>query len=73
MSPLSFGVAAFLAWETWHYPDLALSGNPDHRWYIIAFMGGIVVVGLAIYYGARAIRRRQGIDIDLVYRELPPD
>ena len=73
VAPLSFAVVAFLTWEAWHYPALALSGNPDHRWYIIAFMGGIVVVGLAIYYVARAVRRSQGVDIDLVYKELPPD
>lgn len=73
VAPLTFAVVAFLTWEAWHYPALALSGNPDHRWYIIAFMGGIVVVGLAIYYIARAVRRSQGIDIDLVYKELPPD
>jgi hypothetical protein len=32
-----------------------------------------VVVGLLIYYVARAVRRSQGVDIDLVYQELPPD
>lgn len=32
-----------------------------------------VVVGLLIYYVGRAVRRRQGIDVDLVYPELPPD
>jgi hypothetical protein len=38
-----------------------------------AFMGGIVVVGLLIYYVAKAVRTSQGVDIALVYRELPPD
>jgi amino acid transporter len=73
VAPLTLAVMAFLVWETWHYPALALSGKTSNRWQIIAFMGGIVVVGLAIYYIARAVRRRQGIDIDLVYQELPPD
>ena len=36
-------------------------------------MVGIVVIGLVIFYGAKYIRRSQGIDIDLVYRELPPE
>jgi hypothetical protein len=36
-------------------------------------MGGIVVVGLLIYYVSRAVRRSQGVDLDLVYQELPPD
>jgi amino acid transporter len=70
---LSFLVVAFLTWETLHYPALALSGDPGHRWYVPAFMAGIVVVGLLIYYIARAVRSSQGIDVDLVYRELPPD
>jgi APA family basic amino acid/polyamine antiporter len=73
VAPLSFGVVAFLTWETLHYPALALSGNASHRWYVPAFMGGIVVVGLLIYYVAKAVRASQGVDIALVYRELPPD
>jgi len=36
-------------------------------------MGGIVVFGLVVYYVARAVRRSQGIDVDLVYKELPPE
>lgn len=73
VAPLSLAVVAFLTWEVLHYPDLALSGDTGKRWYVPAFMGGIVVVGLAIYYGAKAVRASQGVDIDLVYRELPPD
>ncbi|MGO9959079.1 MAG: APC family permease [Solirubrobacteraceae bacterium] len=73
VAPMTLAVMAFLTWETWHYPALALSGNVGNRWQIFAFMGGIVIVGLAIYYIARAVRRRQGVDIDLVYQELPPD
>jgi APA family basic amino acid/polyamine antiporter len=73
VAPLTLAVVAFLTWETLHYPALALSGNASHRWYVPAFMGGIVIVGLLIYYGARAVRSSQGVDIDLVYRELPPD
>jgi basic amino acid/polyamine antiporter, APA family len=73
VAPLSVAVVAFLTWEAWHYPALALSGNTGNRWQIPAFMGGIVVVGLLIYYISRAVRRSQGIDLDLVYKELPPD
>jgi hypothetical protein len=32
-----------------------------------------VVIGLVLYYGARMVRRGQGVDVDLVYRELPPE
>ena len=65
--------SVFLVWLTVTYPGLALAGNPDNVWQIPGFMGMIVVVGLVLYYGAKFVRRGQGIDIDLVYKELPPE
>ena len=73
VAPLSVAVMAFLTWCTWQYPALALAGNPDNRWQIFAFMGMIVVVGLVVYFLSWFVRRRQGIDITLVYKELPPE
>ena len=73
VAPLSIVVMLFLTWCTVNYPALALAGNKDNLWQIPAFMGMIVVIGLAIFYAAKFIRRSQGIDIDLVYRELPPE
>ena len=73
VAPLSILVMLFLVWCTVTYPGLALAGNPDNLWQIPAFMGMIIVVGLVLYYGAKFIRRGQGVDIDLAYRELPPE
>jgi amino acid transporter len=73
VAPLSIAVMLFLTWLTLTYPALALYGNPDNWWWIPAFMGMIVVVGLAVYFIAKFVRRSQGIDIDLVYKELPPE
>jgi basic amino acid/polyamine antiporter, APA family len=73
VAPLSILVMLFLVWLTVTYPALALAGNPDNLWQIPAFMGMIVVIGLVLYYGAKVVRSRQGIDVDLVYRELPPE
>jgi amino acid transporter len=73
VAPLSVAVMGFLTWCTWQYPALALAGNPDNRWQIFAFMGMIVVVGLVVYFLSWFVRRRQGIDITLVYKELPPE
>lgn len=73
VAPLSILVMVFLTWLTIQYPALALYGNKDNLWWIPTFMGGIVVIGLVVFYGSRAIRRSQGINIDLVYRELPPE
>ena len=73
VGPLAILVMLFLVWLTVTYPGLALAGDPDNVWQIPAFMGMIVVIGLVLYYGAKFVRRSQGIDIDLVYRELPPE
>jgi amino acid transporter len=73
VAPLAIVVMLFLVWCTVTYPALALAGNLDNLWQIPAFMGSIVVIGLAIFYAAKFVRKGQGIDIDLVYKELPPE
>src|SRR6185436_14688958 len=73
VAPLAILVMLFLVWLTVTYPALALAGNPDNLWQIPAFMGMIVVIGLVLYYVAKAVRSSQGIDVDLVYKELPPE
>jgi APA family basic amino acid/polyamine antiporter len=74
VAPLSILVMLFLTWCTLAYPALALGGNFDANWWQVpAFMGMIVVIGLAVYFIAKFVRRSQGIDIDLVYKELPPE
>jgi amino acid transporter len=39
----------------------------------VLFVIGIYLAGLAIYFAAKAIQRRRGIDLDLLYREIPPE
>jgi amino acid transporter len=73
VAPLSILVMLFLTYLTVTYPGLALAGNPDNLWQIPAFMGMIVVVGLLLYYVPKFVRRGQGVDVDLVYKELPPE
>jgi APA family basic amino acid/polyamine antiporter len=73
VAPLAILVMLFLTWCTVSFPALALAGKTENMWQIPAFMGMIVVIGLVIFYAAKFIRRSQGIDIDLVYRELPPE
>jgi uncharacterized membrane protein len=74
VAPLSILVMVFLTWCTLRFPALALAGDFDKNWWQVpAFMGMIVVVGLVVFYGAKLIRRGQGVDVDLVYRELPPE
>jgi basic amino acid/polyamine antiporter, APA family len=73
VAPLSFLAMCFLVWETLKYPDLALSGDSSHWWFVPLFMICTAAFGLLVYYVARYVRRDQGVDVDLVHQELPPD
>jgi len=33
---------------------------------------GVIPVGFLVYYIIRAVRKRQGINIDLAFMEIPP-
>ena len=39
----------------------------------VLFVAGIYVLGAVVYYVARAVNQRRGIDLDLAYKEIPPD
>ncbi len=45
----------------------SLSQNPG----VLELAIGVYLVGVVIWFISRAVRRRQGIDLDLAYRELP--
>jgi amino acid transporter len=72
VAPLSIIVMLYLTWCTLAFPALAI-GTTANYWWVPAFMGMIVVVGLVVFYVSKFVRRQQGIDIDLVYKELPPE
>jgi len=55
-------------YQNWTDPAL-LSNSPQS----VGLIVGILVVSLVLYYVIRAVRRRQGIDIDALYREVPPE
>ena len=63
---LGFGGAiAILLWD--ENSGASLSANPGKLILALA----VYAAGVAIWFTARAVRRRQGYDIDLAYRELP--
>ena len=72
VAPLAIVVMLFLTWSVLTYMPLAL-GSPANTWWVPAFFGAIIVIGLAVYYIAKMVRSSQGIDITLVYKELPPE
>ena len=59
------GAIAVLLWDPGS--GASLSDNPGKLELAVA----VYVVGIVVWFVARAIRRSQGIDIDLSYRELP--
>jgi APA family basic amino acid/polyamine antiporter len=37
------------------------------------WLGGTLVAAVAFYFGARMVRQREGVDIDRVFAEIPPE
>ena len=72
---LSIIVVIALAYVVLFYPELGITnafGLPGPLSGFI-YMAALVVLGLLIYFIARAARKAQGIDLSLIYRELPPE
>jgi basic amino acid/polyamine antiporter, APA family len=65
---LGFGAAiGVLLWDPGS--GASLSANPGKLWLTLGVFAGAV----AFYFVSGAVRRRQGIDLSLTYRELPPE
>lgn len=62
------GGMAFICYRLLSDPVVAANTTPS-----LIFVFGQIVLGLIIFYVARAVRRRQDIDIDLAYREIPSE
>jgi basic amino acid/polyamine antiporter, APA family len=39
----------------------------------LIYMGALYVLALAIYVGSRVLRKRQGIDMGMVHKEIPAE
>jgi basic amino acid/polyamine antiporter, APA family len=66
LSALGFSAAiAVLLWD--ENSGVSLSKNPGKLGLAI----GTLAVGVVIWFIARAVRNRQGVELDLAYRELP--
>ncbi|HEX8854173.1 MAG TPA: amino acid permease [Thermoleophilaceae bacterium] len=59
----------FLYFCYFHYSFFGLK-DKSQLW---IWLGGAIAFGLAWYYGARAIRRNEGVNVDRVYAEIPPE
>lgn len=61
------GAVAIILWDPGS--GASLSANPGKLELAVA----VYAVAVAVYFVSRAIRRRQGIDFELAYKELPPE
>jgi amino acid transporter len=61
--------SAFLYWALLHYPFFGVKKEANLGYWL----GGTVAFGLLWYLGAKVVRQQQGIDIDRVYAEIPPE
>lgn len=68
---LTSALAALAIFLVFYFQDE--TGLASHHWWAAFGPALLVGVGILWWYAARAIRRREGIDLDLLYRTIPPD
>jgi hypothetical protein len=49
----------------------SINPNGYHNGTSLVFMGAMYLLAVVIYFVAKSVRRGQGIDLDLVYKEIP--
>jgi amino acid transporter len=59
----------FLTWAYFHYAFFGLANKSNFYIWLV----GALLFGLAWYGGAKLIRAQRGVNIDLVYAEVPPE
>ena len=64
---IQVGFILFLAYEYAAWPGFGISSPA-----MLFLNFGMIPVGFALYWVIRAARKRQGIDLDLVFHEIPP-
>src|SRR5499427_4927287 len=63
---ITIGLLGFNLYE-WFTNDNYFVNNPDS----LIYMGSMYVLAIVVYVAARVIRRRQGIDLGLINKEIP--
>jgi amino acid transporter len=72
---LSIVVALTLAYVVLFYPQLGINGAFGLPGPLagLLYMLALIILGLLIYFIAYVTRKSQSIDLNLIYRELPPE
>jgi APA family basic amino acid/polyamine antiporter len=70
---LSIAVMIGLAYLVLSYQQLGIATPQLGPLPGFIFMGALIIIGLVIFFVARFVRARQGINLDLIYKELPPE
>lgn len=63
---LGFLASQFYFWTLWSDP--AAAGHDPQQ---LAIVAGIFVIGFGFYFVMKAIRRSQGVDVTLAFKEIP--
>ena len=70
MLTVTSGLAAiFLGWNIWKWLTNDTYGVNNQT--SLIFMGCMYGLAIVLYVGAKLVRRSQGIDLNMVYGEIP--
>ena len=65
----NLGLFSLILWGSFKTPGF--SGPTGGR--AVLFVVAIYLSGAAIYFVSKAVRRQEGVDLDLAFKEIPPE
>jgi amino acid transporter len=66
---ITFAYLLWMVYASYAYP--AVGGYVT--WSVLTLLLGVVVAGVVIFYAAKYIRAKQGLDLKFVYSNIPPE
>jgi amino acid transporter len=63
------GATVFEVWAFLHYKFFGVTNRGE----LLVWCGATIAAALIVYAVAKHVRRRQGVDLSLVYAEIPPE
>ena len=66
----ALATGAFVWWAYLHYDALGTNANIGK---LLAWTVGPAILGFVLYFLVAMIRRGQGVNVELAYREIPPE
>ena len=66
---VTFGYLLWMVYASWAYPAVGGYITPA----VVELFASVVIAGVVIFYVAKALRAKEGLDLKYIYSNIPPE